>query len=102
MTKASTRSAPPTKTAGCRSNAAPDLASQILEAARKDHKSVGWRARLSPEQRGVVDEVKRRWQETHKESGISAVHLARTVISQMTDCTFPQAKQLASWLKSPL
>lgn len=101
-TMKTTRLASQTTTAGCPSNAKADLASLILQAANQSaaRRTLGWQSSLTPEQLAVVDSVKRGWLATRKETGISAVHLARTIIAQMPECQFPRPKSLAEWLTS--
>jgi len=102
MTIATTRSASPTTTAGCRSSDSPDLASLILATATESaaQRLTGWRAKLSDEHRAVLDDVKRRWAATKSSTGITAAHLARTIYEQMSDCKLPKPKHLAAWLTS--
>lgn len=93
MTK-TTPSAPPTTTDGCPSS---ERASLILTAARESN-SKNWRASLSREQLAVVDDVKAQWLATRAASGVSAIHMARTIIAHLPECKFPSPKQLAQWL----
>lgn len=95
-TKRSTRSASPTTTAGFTSSES--LAEKILLSAQSSQRSLGWLGRLSQEQRDVVVDVKRRWRETKEASGVSAAHLARTIVASMPECSFPKNKEIAAWL----
>jgi hypothetical protein len=103
MTTATTPSASQTTTAGCRSSESPDLASLILAAAAESaaQRPTGWRAKLNDEQRGVIDDIKRRWLATRASTGMSASHLARAIVDHMVDCKLPKPKHIAQWLTSP-
>jgi hypothetical protein len=89
-----TPSVSPTTTDGCPSS---ERASLILTAARESG-AKNWRHSLSREQLAVVDDVRAQWLASREASGVSAVHMARTIIAQMPECKFPRPKQLAQWL----
>lgn len=103
MKKSTTHSARRTTTAGSRSSetaSLANLASLIMSSANESARTRarGWRANLTPEQLAVVDDVKKQWHATRAATGVSASHLARTIIAQMPDVTFPSPKGLAEWL----
>lgn len=77
---------------------ASERAQEILAIARQDARPTGWLGRLSENDRGVLIELRRRWQESRGSMGISAAQLARQIVAQMPGYTFPTVKELASWL----
>lgn len=97
MKTLTTHSAPQTTTDGCQSSEAAKLASLILTAAGESG-AKNWRHGLSREQLAVVDDVKSQWLASRDASGVSAVHMARTIIAHLPECKFPRPKQLAQWL----
>lgn len=101
-TTLNTPSASPTTTAGFTSSESSQqsLADTILAAAQQHRESRRWFDRLSPELRDVVADVRQRWRATKGNSGVSAAHLARTIIAQMPGCALPRPKELAAWLNS--
>lgn len=57
-----------------------------------------WFDRLPNDAQSVLAEIRSRWQATRVATGISAAAMARTIIAQMPEYRFPQAKSLAEWL----